>query len=69
MSDFDWDLKNEEHILRHDVEIYEAEEAMTDSERIGFDVHDRKARRAFWGKQRMVDFSLLSIPYGVEYTA
>lgn len=41
MSVFDWDSKNEEHILRHDVEIYEAEEAMEDDNRLGFDAHDQ----------------------------
>ncbi|GMA59344.1 hypothetical protein GCM10025858_40470 [Alicyclobacillus sacchari] len=39
--DFDWDQENEEHIARHHVEPYEVEEAMTDPERLGFDVHDR----------------------------
>ncbi|OFW77015.1 MAG: hypothetical protein A2201_09060 [Alicyclobacillus sp. RIFOXYA1_FULL_53_8] len=38
---FDWDVSNEEHISRHDVTPYEAEEAMTDPERVGFDAHDR----------------------------
>lgn len=41
MPHFIWDPKNKAHILRHDVETYEAEEAMTDPERIGFDTHDK----------------------------
>lgn len=38
--EFAWDEDNVEHISRHDVAPCEAEEAMTDPERVGFDVHD-----------------------------
>ena len=40
--EFAWDEENEEHISRHDVASYEAEETMTDPERVGFDVHDKQ---------------------------
>lgn len=40
MSDFFiWDQDNIEHIARHSVEPYEAEEAITDPKRIRFDAH------------------------------
>ncbi len=40
MSDlFIWDDDNIEHIARHSVEPYEAEEAITDPKRIRFDAH------------------------------
>ena len=40
-SEFNWDADNEEHTSRHDVAPYEAEEAMMDSGRVEFDVHDK----------------------------
>jgi len=42
--EFDWDANNEEHISRHGVAPYEAEEVMTDPERVGFDVHDQEKK-------------------------
>lgn len=38
---FDWDARNEDHIARHDVEPYEAEEAMSDVSRVSFDAHGK----------------------------
>ncbi|MGH3086677.1 MAG: BrnT family toxin [Rubrobacteraceae bacterium] len=32
---FDWDEGNEEHIARHGIEPYEAEEALLDPKRVG----------------------------------
>ena len=42
--EFAWDEENEEHISRHDVAPYEAEEAMTDPERIGLMYMTEKKR-------------------------
>lgn len=36
---FDWDEGNEEHIARHGVEPFEAEEALLDPGRVGLDVY------------------------------
>ncbi|UOF89054.1 hypothetical protein LSG31_14090 [Fodinisporobacter ferrooxydans] len=36
---FIWDSWNQEHIARHDVESYEAEEAMTDPDRVKVNTH------------------------------
>ena len=41
---FDWDNHNEQHIGRHDVEPYEAEEAMSDLLRVTFDTHGKGIR-------------------------
>ena len=36
---FIWDSRNQAHIARHDVEPYEAEEAMTDPSRVKVNTH------------------------------
>jgi uncharacterized DUF497 family protein len=36
---FIWDEKNMEHIARHGVETFEAEEAMLDEDRVKFNAH------------------------------
>jgi len=61
--EFDWDADNEEHISRHDVASYEAEEAMTDPERVGFDVHD-KGKKGIVGHTE--DGRLLFVVYVVR---
>lgn len=38
---FDWDAVNTDHVAKHGNEIFEVEEAMTDPDRVGFDVHDQ----------------------------
>lgn len=40
MEEFDWDDDNIEHIARHGVEPWEAEEALLDSHRVGTDVYN-----------------------------
>ncbi|MHB1628385.1 MAG: BrnT family toxin [Bacilli bacterium] len=60
---FDWDADNEEHLSRHDVASYEAEEAMTDPERVGFDVHE-KGKKGIVGHTE--DGRLLFVVYVVR---
>ncbi len=48
---FFWDEANIEHISGHNVEPYEAEEAVTDVGRTGFDVHGKgSGKRGLIGK-------------------
>lgn len=61
--EFDWDLNNEEHIARHDIESYEVEEAMADYDRIGFDVHD-KGKKGIVG--RTEDGRMLFVVYVIR---
>ena len=61
---FDWDAANEEHILkRREAAPHEAEEAMTDPERLGFDVHDR-GKKGIMG--RTEEGRLLLVVYAVR---
>lgn len=41
---FDWDANNTDHVSKHGIEPFEVEDAMTDPDRIGVDVHDRGKR-------------------------
>lgn len=45
---FDWDNANINHIAEHDVEPWEAEDAMLDPGRVSFPAHS--GRRGFIGK-------------------
>ncbi len=42
---FDWNAVNTDHVAKHGIETVEVEEAMTDPNRVGFDVHDRDKKR------------------------
>ncbi|MFD1673525.1 BrnT family toxin [Alicyclobacillus fodiniaquatilis] len=61
--EFDWDADNEEHIARHDVDPYEVEEAMSDPNRLGFDVHD-KGKKGVVG--RTEDGRMLFVVYAIR---
>ena len=62
--EFDWDLGNEEHIARHNVEPYEVEEAMTDPERLGIDVHDQ-GKKGIIGQTE--DGRILFVVYAIRH--
>jgi uncharacterized DUF497 family protein len=49
--EFEWDEANEEHIARHGVTPEEAEEALTDSRRVGAPAYNTEGeqRRAYLG--------------------
>ncbi len=49
--DFDWDEANKEHIARHGVTPNEAEEALTDPDRMSFSARNvpQELRRAYLG--------------------
>lgn len=39
--EFEWDADNVEHIARHEVECWEAEEAVADGNRVSFSAHGK----------------------------
>ncbi len=46
-DEFDWDDDNVEHIARHGVEPWEAEEAMLDPDRVGASARNVSGERRF----------------------
>lgn len=51
--EFDWDAHNEEHVARHAVEPWEAEEAFADRRRVSapaYQASSGEKRQAFTGK-------------------